>query len=128
VTLACIDGYLKHKAILVAVDKYLLDLLKVAALLAFFPQFLSASAEVSGVAGLNGQIQSLLIHKADHQDLPGLCILSHSRNQTVPVEFWGKFKAIFIVLSRSHYPVSYNFTASLQIYVLPVIIHENKFF
>ena len=41
VALAGIDGYLENQAVLVAVDKYLLHFLAVAALFAFFPQFLA---------------------------------------------------------------------------------------
>jgi len=39
--LAGIDGYLENQAVLVAIDKYLLYFLPVAAFFAFFPQFLA---------------------------------------------------------------------------------------
>jgi hypothetical protein len=103
VALACIDGHFKHEAVLVAVDEYLLYLLEVPALLAFFPQFLPASAKVRGIAGLNSQIKRLAVHIADHQDLSGPGILSHSCNQTILVEFWGEFRTLLDILPCSHF-------------------------
>lgn len=40
-TLAGVNGYLDNQAVLVAIDKYLLNFLPVAAFFAFFPQFLA---------------------------------------------------------------------------------------
>jgi len=54
VALAALDRYFQKQAILVAVDKYLLDFLDVAAFFAFFPQFPPFSAEIDSTAGLNG--------------------------------------------------------------------------
>ena len=77
--LAGIDGHLHNEAILVTINQYLLDFLKVPAFLAFTPELLPSPAEVYGVAGLNGQIERFTIHISDHQDLAGLGVLRYDR-------------------------------------------------
>jgi hypothetical protein len=64
--LAALDHYLQKQAILVAIDKYLLDFLGMAAFFAFFPQFSPFSAEIYGISGLNRQIQRPAVHISHH--------------------------------------------------------------
>jgi len=51
---AGVDDYLQNQAILIAIDKYLLDLLEMAALFALCPELFAGAAVVSGQTGFDG--------------------------------------------------------------------------
>ena len=87
VTLAGINVDLQDDAVLVAVNKYLLDLLDVPGLLALLPELFARPAVVGGRACCDSLLQRLLVHTGDHQDLAGLGILGNCGNQTIGVKF-----------------------------------------
>jgi len=128
VTLAGIDCHLEDEAILVAIDEYLPDLLQVAALLTLLPQFVSGSAKVCSVAGLNGPVQGLAIHKSGHEDLAGIGILGYGRNQAIVIESWSELQAFFDVLFCSHLlGLLYLHFAELFIYQLANVNHTGYY-
>jgi hypothetical protein len=95
VALAGIDGYLEDKAVLIAIDQNLLDLLAVPALFALSPQFAAGSAEICAVAGSNGLVKRLTIHVGDHQDLAGRRVLGDGRYKAIIIESWQEFEVFF---------------------------------
>jgi len=86
VTLAGINGDLENQAVLVAVNKYLLDLLNMAGLLTLGPQLLARPAVICCQARFDSLFKRLLVHISDHQDFVSLCILGYSCNQPIGVE------------------------------------------
>ena len=65
--LAGFDGNFEEKAILVAIDEDLADLLEMTAFFAFFPELFAGAAEIDGEAGFNGQVECFFVHISEHQ-------------------------------------------------------------
>src|SRR5688572_3806662 len=76
---------LDEHRVVVAIDAELDDREPVARGLALDPQRVARAAEKGGEAGAPGQLQRLLVHEADHEDLRALRVLDDGGNQ--PVEF-----------------------------------------
>jgi len=122
VALAGIDSHFENQAVLVAIDKYLLYFLAVAAFFAFLPQFPAGSAEICGVARFDCFIEGGLVHKSHHQHLPGPGILGDGGYQAVIVEFRDEFQIFFKVLFCTQLADSLSWDFSLR---FP--INENSF-
>jgi hypothetical protein len=72
---------LNQQRILVAILFYRDQMQKMAAFFALGPKSAFAATEKSYLAGLEGFIEGLLIHKAEHQHLTGDMILYYGGNQ-----------------------------------------------
>ena len=93
--LALIDGNLQNQAILVAINEDLFDLLDMAALNAFFPQFFSRPAVICRHSSLDGHIEGFPIHISDHEYLACRAVLRDRGNKAFIIEFRLEFDAFF---------------------------------
>src|SRR3989338_6191338 len=80
VAVALPDDLHQHRVV-VAIDEDVDDLEPVARCFALHPQRVARAAEEGGEAGASRQRERLFIHETDHQDLGGLRVLNHGRNQ-----------------------------------------------
>ena len=104
--LSGIDGDFQQKAILVAIDEYLMYFLDMTAFFALLPQLLSRPAEIGSITALYCFIKGLAVHISDHEDLSGICVLSYSSDESVLVEFGREICTFFDSLVRCHLPAS----------------------
>jgi hypothetical protein len=102
VALTGVHSHFENQAVLVTIDKYPFDFMKVAALFALFPQLPARSAKIGRKARLKGMLQCLAVHVCDHEDLAGLGVLGNGGYQAILVESWGKFQTFFNVRVCSH--------------------------
>ena len=78
--------HLDPHRVLVAVDARFDEYLHLAAGLALLPQGPSRTAIIMRFAGLQGEVESFGVHPGQHEDLAGLGMGGHRRNQAVGVE------------------------------------------
>ena len=78
---------LDEQHIAVAIERDVLDGLRVAAFLALHPEFLARTAPEMRLAGGDGFFQRRAVHPREHQHAPGLVFLHDGGNQTVGVKF-----------------------------------------
>jgi len=72
----------QNHGIIVTVDSYFFDYLYIAGGFSFYPKLLPGTAVIRGLSGGESGFPSLLIHKRQHQYLPGFIILNNSRYQS----------------------------------------------
>ena len=101
-------GNFQQNGISVAVDKDIVNILHVSGRLPLQPEFLAASAPVTGLLSLQGHFQAFPVHPGHHQHFSGFVILNDCRNQPFFIEFDGLKKAFLQVLIIAHQLVSLN--------------------
>ncbi len=67
----------------VAIDPYLLHVLKISRRFPFFPELLSATTPEMSNAGFHGLFKGFPIHIGTHQNLPANPVLNYGKDQTV---------------------------------------------
>src|SRR5437763_12033672 len=78
---------LNQERIAVAVERDILDLLHMAAGLAFHPELPARAAPEIGLAGFDGFFKRSAVHPGHHQDAARFLFLNDGGNQSVRVEF-----------------------------------------
>jgi len=71
----------------IAIIKYIDKLEEIARRLPFGPQALARAAPKSNLSLAKSQIQTLLVHIAEHQYRAVVSVLNHGRRQTVSIPF-----------------------------------------
>ena len=79
-----------------------------AALLALFPEFLSASAEIDGLIGPDGLGQGFGVHIGLHEYPAAIGVLSNDGYQAVGIEFRREFEALFDIFVCTHLRILLN--------------------
>ena len=85
--------HLDQQCIAVAIERDVLDRLRVAALLAFHPEFLARTAPEMRLAGFNGFFERGAVHPRHHHDAAGFLFLNDGWNQAVRIKFQFVVKA-----------------------------------
>jgi DNA polymerase III subunit delta' len=94
VTSSCADLFdVNNQGVLIAIRANFDDFLDMAGGFSFVPKFLTGTRPIDGFADFQSAAQRFLIHVSEHQRLFGDRIDRHRRNQSVGVEFWGKFRS-----------------------------------
>src|SRR5689334_12879226 len=75
---------LQQERVVVAIDKRVLDFLKISRLLAFEPRAFAGAAVIMRLAGFLGFFPRFLVHVGDHQHFTRLMVLHDHRHQAVP--------------------------------------------
>lgn len=78
---------LNQQRVAVAIERDVFHRLRVAAYLAFHPEFLARPTPEMRLARLDGFLQRSAIHPRHHQDAPGGLLLHDGGNQAVRSEF-----------------------------------------
>src|SRR4051812_34723429 len=73
----------REHGVVVAIHEQRRDLQPIAGGLALGPQRVPGAAEEGGEAGAARDRERLFVHEADHEDLVGLVVLDHGRNQSL---------------------------------------------